>query len=347
MRLTVKMQTRSTRANQHARLLSRVDSHSPKTEFCTEVAVLVKQVLDEHGPDEVPDPEDIIDRVRDALPSPRMVLTEEFFQAPMFPIVILKDVLSFYETDPSTDDFLSDLELSERDKNNRNMKCFIWFAALISLDKEETLKFVEQVRFNRGLTNIPGNGSSSMETQIQLGNPVNAGIYGAPADVPPTSPKTPTRATPSVFGIAPVQADPVVPAIGSISSLFPVPVPGKDSAPATVPVPGLGSTPDDPNPTSHVANRPQNNHDDMAKKALSVHQYFKGDRSSGEIHECIGDKIQDYHVCSMQLEAASNRKFVLTQSRRLLYSLMSLKETPADSFSAMLSLKCLSNSSRR
>ncbi len=89
------MQTRSTRANQHARLLSRVEKYSPKTEFCTEVVVLVKQVLNEHGSDEVPDPEDIIDSVRDALPSPRMILTEELFQAPMFPIVILKDVLSF------------------------------------------------------------------------------------------------------------------------------------------------------------------------------------------------------------------------------------------------------------
>ncbi len=156
------MQTRSTRANQHARLLRHVDSPSPKTEFCTEVVVLVKQVLNEHGPDEIPDPEDITDRVRDALPSPRMILTEEFFQAPMFPIVILKDVLSFYESDPLTDDFLSDLELSERDKNNRNMKCFIWFAALLSLDKEETLKVIEQVRFTRGLTKIPRNGSSFM-----------------------------------------------------------------------------------------------------------------------------------------------------------------------------------------
>ncbi len=75
------MQTRSTGANQQALLLSRVDSHSPKTEFCTEVVVHVKQVFNEHGFDEVSDPEDIIDRVRDALPSPCMNLTEEFFQA--------------------------------------------------------------------------------------------------------------------------------------------------------------------------------------------------------------------------------------------------------------------------
>ncbi len=65
----------------------------------------MKQVLNEHGPDEVPDPEDIIDRVRDALPSLRMILTEELFQAPVFPIVILKDMLSFYEADPLTEDF--------------------------------------------------------------------------------------------------------------------------------------------------------------------------------------------------------------------------------------------------
>ncbi len=87
--------------------------------------------------------------------------------------------------------FFSDLELLDRDKNNRNMKCFIWFAALLSLDKEETLKVIEQVRFNRGLTYITRNGSSFMATQSHLGNPANVGIPGAPADVPSTSPKTP------------------------------------------------------------------------------------------------------------------------------------------------------------
>ncbi len=51
-----------------------------------------------------------------------MILNEELFQAPMFPIVILKDVLLFYEADPLTEDFLSDLEISEREKNHRNMK---------------------------------------------------------------------------------------------------------------------------------------------------------------------------------------------------------------------------------
>ncbi len=112
------MQTRSTRANQQARLLSRVDSHSPKTEFCTEAVVLVKRVINEHGPDEVPDPEDIIDRVLDSLPSPRMILNEERFQATMFPIVILKDVLFFYEADPLTEDFLFDLEISERERTS-------------------------------------------------------------------------------------------------------------------------------------------------------------------------------------------------------------------------------------
>ncbi len=116
------MQTRSTRANQHARLLSRVDSHSPKTEFCTEFIAFVKQDLNEHAPDEVPDPEELIDSGRDTLPSPRMILDEELFQAPMFPIVILKDVLPFYEADPLTEDFLFDLEISEREKNHRNMK---------------------------------------------------------------------------------------------------------------------------------------------------------------------------------------------------------------------------------
>ncbi len=88
--------------------------------------------------------------------------------------MILKDVLSFYESDPLTDDFLSDLELLDRDKNNRNMKCFIWFAALLSLDKEETLKVIEQVRFNRGLTYITRNGSSFMATQSHLGNPATS-----------------------------------------------------------------------------------------------------------------------------------------------------------------------------
>ncbi len=88
----------------------------------------------------------------------------------MFPIVILKDVLSFYETDPLTEDFLSDLEISEREKNHRNMKCFIWFAALLlSLDKEETLNVIEQVRLNRSLALIPRNGISSKATASPVG----------------------------------------------------------------------------------------------------------------------------------------------------------------------------------
>ncbi len=58
-RYSVKMQTRSTTmANEDARLLSRVDSHSPKTEFCTEVVTFVMQVLNERGPDQVSDPGD-------------------------------------------------------------------------------------------------------------------------------------------------------------------------------------------------------------------------------------------------------------------------------------------------
>ncbi len=130
-----------------------------------------------------------------------------------------------------------------------------------------------------------------MATQSLLCSPANAGIPGVPADVTPTSPKNTTVARPPVFEIAPVQADPVLPAIGSISSLFPASVPGDDSDPATVPAPGLGSTPHDPKATSHFAHRPQNIHEDMAKKAFSVEQYFKDDRCIGEIHECIGDKI--------------------------------------------------------
>ncbi len=71
-----------------------------------------------------------------------MILTEELFQAPMFAFVILKHVLSFFEADPLTEDFLSDLEISEREKNHRNMKCFIWLAGILSLGKEETLKVI-------------------------------------------------------------------------------------------------------------------------------------------------------------------------------------------------------------
>ncbi len=46
----------------------------------------------------------------------------------------------------------------------------------------------------------------------------------------------------------------------------------------------------------------------MAKKALSVQQYFKDDRFGGDIHKSIADKIQDYHVCGTQLRLNAVQK---------------------------------------
>ncbi len=71
------------------------------------------------------------------------------------------------------------------------MKCFILFAALLTLDKEETLKVIEEVRLNRGLALIPRNGISFKATASQLGNPAAADITGSPADISPAIPKPP------------------------------------------------------------------------------------------------------------------------------------------------------------
>ncbi len=79
---------------------------------------------------------EIIAGLRETLPLSRTILTEEFFQSPMFPVAIKKDVLSFYSANPMTDEFLSKLELPEADQWNPNLMCYVWFSALLCLDKD-------------------------------------------------------------------------------------------------------------------------------------------------------------------------------------------------------------------
>ncbi len=73
-----------------------------------------------------------------------------------------------------------------------------------------------------------------MAAQSQFGNQATAGIPGAPADVPQTSPKTSTIAHPPVFGIALFASKSRCPRDWFHLVFFPAPVPVNAFAPATV-----------------------------------------------------------------------------------------------------------------
>ncbi len=71
--------------------------------------------------------------------------------------------------------------------------CYVWFSALLCLNKEETYYVIEKYRFNRGSSNPLRNLSPSVAAPSRTSNLVTATILPAPVAVPTTSVETPRQ----------------------------------------------------------------------------------------------------------------------------------------------------------
>ena len=159
----------------------------------------------------------------------------------------MKDVLLFYDAKPLHTSFVDALNLTETERNNVNLMCYVWFAALLELPEDVTLRMLDTVRFYRSSPNPLRNGTA----QRQLKNP---------------------NAARNAFS----QADPAQSMASNIGNpTHPNPHSNQDGAQGpfpTLPFPKAHSK--DPNAVINVSTS-NYTQGDSSKKAVAVQTFFK------------------------------------------------------------------------
>lgn len=99
-------------------------------------------------------PREIKDVMASLLPPAGEVYTDEYFRAPIYPIILLENMACFYGFDTEPEQFITELYLSGMEASNKSIGTQIWFAFLQELDVATTRSVIDRYKTARESPNI-------------------------------------------------------------------------------------------------------------------------------------------------------------------------------------------------
>ena len=244
-----------------------------------------------------PPPEDVEALMKSLLPSPAQIFTEDFLRSPLFSVVLLSDVASFYGCTGPDDAFTSSLELSPYETNSRNIMAHTWFAYFTGCDSETTRNIIECYKRTRGSPNILMRRGSETQGLARVLPIAEVQTQSTPNQFPRFAVENANRSQEQVITTNNNDGSPNATDAGA-SAPTSIPL-GVRAVPPGVP-PGAPSQPF-PEPASRNAfpQPPPGDYEDT-RKASYVHQHFKDRKFTGDITQSIQLVIRDYLVCAQQ-----------------------------------------------
>eukprot|EP00171_Calliarthron_tuberculosum_P004009 IDg4009t1 len=106
-----------------------------------------------NGPARLPDPNGVSQLMSSMLPSPAQIYIEDYFCAPLYPIIILEEIALFYGCGSIPDGLKESLTLTALDAGNKSIKTQIWFASIQGLDLASTRSIIDKYKQARGSPN--------------------------------------------------------------------------------------------------------------------------------------------------------------------------------------------------
>ena len=76
-----------------------------------------KTFITNHPPGEDENSDEGMEAVELNIPPPRLMLTEQFYEASLFPNALLKEIMLFYGAKPLNTAYVESLDLEENDRN--------------------------------------------------------------------------------------------------------------------------------------------------------------------------------------------------------------------------------------
>ena len=269
-----------------------------------------------------PPPEDVEALMKSLLPSPAQIFTEEFLRSPLFPVVLLSDIASFYGCAGPEDAFTGSLELSPYETSSRNIMAHAWFAYFTGCDSETTRNIIECYKQTRGSPNILIGRASEAQGLAEALPIAEAQTQSPPNQFSRVAVLNANRSQEQVNSMDNHQGsgNPTDAAVSAPTTSIPLGVrpgvpPGAPPGAPTQPFPEPGSRNAFPPP-------PPSDYEDT-RKARYFHQHFKDRKFTGDITQSIQLVIRDYLICAQQHK--------LSQAQRAEY-FVNIFEGPARTF---------------
>ena len=269
--------TRSQASSRFERLKKRTEVVSVKGEIATTIIRVSKTILDLNPPESRGSAEEIELLLKSLLPAPVQVLTQDFFSAPLFPVVFLKDVSDFYGCAALADDLKRELILSEADAANKNIMAHVWFSSLLYCDKRTVLEVVDMYKVTRGSAK-----NFDIATHRSPAEPAKFNTcdsLSTPSFRQPRRPEEEEKAG---------HSDQILPAVHQNKTDW--------------------QTPTGP-PFRRLHGPPSRGTEgDDSRKVSGVNQHFKDRKFTGDIKQSIELTIRDYNICARQHKLSTSQK---------------------------------------
>ena len=100
-----------------------------------------------------PEEEDVAMFMRDMLPPPLGIFTDQFFCSPLFPIVLLHDVAEFYGFSKTEDTYIRNMNRMESEKSNEKIISHVWISWFMECTPSTAHSIVNKYKNTHGSSN--------------------------------------------------------------------------------------------------------------------------------------------------------------------------------------------------
>ena len=271
--------TRSRASLQHERLIKRVDvflkNHTVGNVILSAARTLLEQYPVNEG---MPTPAEVYTFLQSMMPSPEIIFTREYFQAPMFPIATLRDVAKFYGCGDLTQSRLTRINPPSSGSQKESCITHAWIATLLNCNEEETVSAVKAYLTTR----------SSPSYLTQPSPPQTAQpIQGAQLSRNPTDGDNSQAQTSQVNG----NRNPGLNSESALRQLESFNTPDDDSRNAE----SSGAT---AGASGSVRDRSYDMDD--SRKSTNVLKFFQNSLFDGSFMQSIEETLQNYEICAQQ-----------------------------------------------
>ena len=234
----------------------------------------------------MPSSETVKDYMKILILPPSILYTEDFFYAPLFPLVVLHDIAKSYGFGDIKSDSVEGLIVSDIEASNASVMTHAWFAALQDFTQADTRSVVDHFKRSRGSSNFPIRQSPSAADQ-------------PPIPIPRNQRPTPTHA-PAVGVHLPQYIRFGVQAVPGLNGVY---FNGASRSGNTVP--------DVEQRAGHSLSPPLSSYPtqyDDTRKAAYVNQCFKSRKFTGDMPQSIELALRDYDKRARQQKLTARQK---------------------------------------
>lgn len=289
------------------RLLKKINTTTIDYRLSVSIIAVAKSTLEFFSPDTSPssstesttteiDPAEVKSHIKDLLPSPSQIFTDEFFTQPLFAFVILHEVATLFGCDEISNEYTHALELSQNEKNNKRFMLHVWLSYFLECNVETCKIILQRFMSTRGSANP------------LIGTGIPSGHMGIPSN-PPSGDAPP---------IPRGQSQGPDPSVQDFRVRHNI-VTNAPRNPEQPPLSGLGGS--NPFTPSHIHNSPnigngngsgshhhRPEHFDDSKKANYVQQMFRDNKFNGDLSQDIMETMKLYGICSRQYHLTQPQK---------------------------------------